>query len=67
MKKILVLGATGSIGTQTLEICSNKKIKVKGIAFNNSYEKAIEIIDKYDPICICTSSLSSFEKLKSSQ
>ena len=64
IKDIVLLGATGSIGTQTLEICSNKKIKVKGIAFNNSYEKAIEIIDKYDPICICTSSLSSFEKLK---
>ena len=64
IKDIVLLGATGSIGTQTLEICSNKKIKVKGIAFNNSYEKAIEIIEKYDPICICTSSLSSFEKLK---
>lgn len=64
IKDIVLLGATGSIGIQTLEVCSNYNIKVKGIAFNNNYEKAIEIINNYNPECICTSSLVSFEKLK---
>ena len=45
MKKISILGATGSIGTQTLDVIrkSEGKIKLIGITANSSVEKIIEI------------------------
>ena len=39
MKKIAVLGSTGSIGTQTLEIVrTNQDIKVTALAAGNNIE-----------------------------
>ena len=43
MKKIAVLGSTGSIGTQTLEIVrTNKDIEVTALAAGNN----IELLEK---------------------
>ena len=40
MKKISILGVTGSIGTQTLDVVRNSDdIKVVGISANSSTEK----------------------------
>ena len=51
MKNISILGATGSIGTQTLDVIrnSNNEIKLIGISANSSVNKIIEIIDEFNP------------------
>lgn len=64
MKDIVLLGATGSIGLQTLNICKENDIRVKAIAFNENYDEGIKIIKEYNPLYVAVSSLLSFEKLK---
>lgn len=51
MKNISILGATGSIGTQTLDVIrnSNNDIKLIGISANSSVNKIIEIINEFNP------------------
>lgn len=51
MKKISILGATGSIGTQTLEVIrnSNNSIKLIGVTANSSVEKIKSIIKEFQP------------------
>ena len=41
-KVINILGSTGSIGTQTLEVCKERNIKVNGISANNN----IDLLEK---------------------
>ncbi len=52
MKKIILLGATGSIGTSTLEVLSScsKDFKLIGIGLKEDYEKANQIISKFKSI-----------------
>ncbi|MDU6340655.1 MAG: 1-deoxy-D-xylulose-5-phosphate reductoisomerase [Clostridium sp.] len=51
MKNISILGATGSIGTQTLDVIRNStnKINLIGITANSSVKKVIEIIKEFSP------------------
>lgn len=51
MKKISILGATGSVGIQTLDVVrkSNEEIKIIGVTANSSVKKMIEIIDEFKP------------------
>ena len=51
MKNISILGSTGSIGTQTLDVIrnSNNEIKLIGISANSSVNKIIEIIEEFSP------------------
>jgi 1-deoxy-D-xylulose-5-phosphate reductoisomerase len=51
MRKISILGATGSIGTQTLDVIrkSNEELKLIGVTANTSIEKVIEIIEEFTP------------------
>lgn len=51
MKKISILGATGSIGTQTLDVVrnSNGEITLIGITANSSVNKVIDIINEFKP------------------
>ena len=51
MKKIGILGSTGSIGTQTLDIVReySDKFTVTGISVGRNLEKAIEIIKEFRP------------------
>lgn len=51
MKNISILGATGSIGTQTLDVIRNSdgKINLIGITANSSVDKIKEIIGEFDP------------------
>lgn len=51
MKKIAVLGSTGSIGTQTLEIVrSNPELQVVALAAGSSVEKMEEQIREFKPL-----------------
>ena len=50
MKKISILGSTGSIGTQTLEVCENlKDVQVLGLSVNKNIKLAEEQIRKFKP------------------
>lgn len=50
MKKIAVLGSTGSIGTQTLEIVrTNQDIKVTALAAGNNIELLEQQIREFSP------------------
>ena len=51
MKNISILGATGSIGTQTLDVVrkSKEEIKIIGVTANSSVEKMKEIIKEFKP------------------
>ena len=51
MKNISILGATGSIGTQTLDVIRNSegKINLIGITANSSVDKIKEIIKEFKP------------------
>ena len=50
MKKIAILGSTGSIGTQTLEVVrENKDIEVSGLAAGNNIERLEEQIREFSP------------------
>ncbi|SFU44363.1 1-deoxy-D-xylulose 5-phosphate reductoisomerase [Clostridium sp. DSM 8431] len=51
MKGISILGVTGSIGTQTLDVIRQSKgaFKLIGITANSSVEKVREIIEEFEP------------------
>lgn len=51
MKKLSILGGTGSIGLQTLDVIrkSNKELELIGVTANSSVGKMIEIIDEFKP------------------
>lgn len=51
MKKITILGATGSIGTQTLDVIRKdiENFAIVGISANTNVEKTISIIEEFKP------------------
>ena len=51
MKKIFILGASGSIGENALSVIDSNKEKFEliGISVNSNVEKANQIIKKYSP------------------
>ena len=65
MKKISILGATGSIGTQTLDVIrkSEGKIKLIGITANSSVEKIIEIIKEFNPKYVAMMDFDAADKV----
>ena len=54
MRKIVLLGSTGSIGTQTLDVVRNNKeeLTVVGIAANSSVDKVEEQVRKFHPMYV---------------
>ncbi len=55
MKNIYLLGATGSIGTQTLDICRHMKedFLVVGMSVGKDIEKSISLIEEFKPEIVC--------------
>lgn len=55
MKKILILGSTGSIGKNTLEVIRNNKenFKVVGLSCNSNIELIEEQIKEFNPNFVC--------------
>lgn len=66
MKHISILGATGSIGLQTLDVIRKEKehFKLKGISVNTSYSKTVEIIEEFKPDTIAVTDRSNYEEIK---
>ena len=54
MKKIAVLGSTGSIGTQTLEVVrAQKDIEVNALAAGSNITRLEEQIREFHPEIVC--------------
>lgn len=66
MKKISILGATGSIGTQTLDVLRFHKdeFELVGITAHRSIEKVLEIIREFSPKVVAITEKQSYEILK---
>ena len=54
MKMIILLGANGSIGTQTLDVIKDKEFKVVGMSVGHDLELAKKNIAKFNPEIVCT-------------
>lgn len=66
MKKLSILGVTGSIGTQTLDVIrkSNGELKLIGITANTSVKKVIEIIEEFKPSYVAMMDRKSADDIK---
>lgn len=53
MKTMTILGSTGSIGTQALEVAAKHNIKVKALAANSDVEKLAAQARELCPDCVC--------------
>ena len=63
MKKIFILGASGSIGENALSVIDSNKEKFEliGISVNSNVEKANQIIKKYSPKSVSYTHLRAHE------
>jgi len=53
MRRFIILGATGSIGTQALDIIRlDRNIKLVAFSFGENLKKACEIIDEFKPSAV---------------
>lgn len=66
MKNLCILGATGSIGTQTLDVLRNHvdDFKLTAVSCHSSYDKMIEIINEFHPKYIAITEQNTFNDLK---
>ena len=62
IKDLVLLGATGSIGKQTTEVCQRNQIMIKAIAFGKNIIKGLEIIKQCKPLYVCV-----YDELESSK
>jgi 1-deoxy-D-xylulose-5-phosphate reductoisomerase len=65
MKNIVILGSTGSIGTQTLDVIRNSKdFNVVGLTCNNNLDLLIKQIDEFKPKVIAVKNENNAKELK---
>jgi 1-deoxy-D-xylulose-5-phosphate reductoisomerase len=66
LKYISILGATGSIGSQTLDVLrhNSQDFSLEGISAHKSYEKVINIIEEFMPKCVALTDEKAFNKVK---
>ena len=66
MKKLSILGGTGSIGLQTLDVIrkSSEEFKLVGVTANSSVDKMKKIIDEFKPSYVGMMDSDSAEKIR---
>ncbi len=66
MKKITILGSTGSIGTQTLDVIDQNKNEycVSGLSCENNVDLLIDQANQYKPEAVCLSGAEHSDKLE---
>lgn len=62
MKNLVILGSTGSIGTQALDI--NKRYRVYGLSCNTSVTKLVEQVRQYHPKVVAIHDAGSYGVLR---
>ena len=55
MLEICLLGATGSIGSQVLDLIREKRdvYRLAAFSFGRNLEKALEIVEEFEPDLVC--------------
>jgi len=61
---ICILGSTGSIGRQTLEVCREHGVKVLGLTANRNIDLLEEQAREFNPRCIAVADKNLSKKLK---
>ena len=64
-KTVSILGSTGSIGTQSLEVCEKHGLRVAALAAHSSVEALEQQIRKYKPSYACIYNEDKYIDLKS--
>lgn len=64
METISLIGSTGSIGEQTLDVCRKHNIKVKALAARSSVKHLAEQAHEFKPEYICIFDESKYSELK---
>ena len=66
MKNLGILGSTGSVGTQSLNVIDNnkKKFNIKFLAANTNSKLLIEQVKKFNPEYVCIYDKSKYLELK---
>lgn len=65
-KKVTVLGSTGSIGTQTLDVIANdrEQYEIEGLAVGNNIALLIEQAKQFQPKQVCVATKEAAEEVK---
>lgn len=64
MKTISLIGSTGSIGTQTLEVCKKHNIRVKALAAKRNVTLLAEQAHKFNVGYVCVFDEEKYDELK---
>ena len=64
MKTISLIGSTGSIGTQTLEVCEKHNIRVKALAAKRNVALLAEQAHKFNVEYVCVFDEEKYDELK---
>ena len=64
MKKITILGSTGSIGTQALQVVDTCQYQVVGLAANRSVSLLADQVHRYKPAFVCITDDSLLPQLQ---
>lgn len=66
MRKVSILGATGSIGTQTLDVIRKEKDRFQliGISANSNWKKVIDIINEFNPSYVVLTEEKAYKEVK---
>lgn len=64
MKEVIILGSTGSIGTQALEICQANSFTLKGIAANSNVKLAEQQARQFTPEYVAMADAVAAKDLK---
>ena len=64
MKKLIILGSTGSIGTQALEVAERSGYKVTALAAGSSVELLEKQARKFEPSIVAVFNEKAAEDLK---
>lgn len=62
-KTVSILGSTGSIGTQALEVCEKHGLKITALAANSSVKLLAEQARKFSPEYVCIFSEEKYAEL----
>lgn len=64
MKEIVLLGSTGSIGTQVLDVARLHNIKIKALSANSNVNLLADQAREYSPSFICIGDEDKYDELK---
>ena len=63
-KKITLLGSTGSIGTQSLDVARMHGYEIFGLAANSSVEKLLAQIGEFHPRVVAVADPDAYDRLE---